>query len=356
MRILYDARSVRTPAGIYVFRGLTSAWRDDGSVARVQVAVPQGFDLSVIPAGIEPIQHDGGSWFAHVQRALPRLADRLRVDIIFAPNGAAPRDSRSVLYFQDLFHFRARIDERLPVRGWVERLSRATWRAIAAPQSLLGVAVSTEILEEVRGQVNLRSVLIPNGVDVGGHRWLGDGNFVLVMGGIGVRKDEPTAIHAWSRLPRSVRDGLSLRIIGVEPVERRRSLQALAASLGLTQDVTVEGGMSRDDFLEGIARARLAISCSRLEAFGLPVAEALAIGTPLVCTNIPSHDELLRRASAGRTYESGSAADLARHIECVLSGDIPPRMTDEPARWTWHARAREHLDAYRKARSGVAPS
>lgn len=356
MRILYDARSVRTPAGLYVFRGLTSSWRDDGSVARVHVAVPQGFDLSVIPAGVEPVQHDGGSWYAHVQRVLPRLADRLGVDIIFAPNAAAPRDPRSVLYFQDLFHFRARIVERQRLRGWVERVSRAAWRAIAAPDSLLGVAVSTEILEEVRSQVCLPSVLIPNGVDVDGHRWLGDGDFVLVMGGIGARKDEATALHAWSKLSRSARDGLSLRIVGVEPIERRRSLEALAASLGLTQDVTVDGGMSRSDFLEGIARARLAISCSRLEAFGLPVAEALAIGTPLICSNIPSHDELLRRASAGRTYESRNAGDLARHIESVLSGDIPPRMTAEPARWTWHARAREHLDAYRKARSRVAQS
>lgn len=349
MRILFDARSVRTPSGLYVFQGLATAWCENPRVAGVFAAIPDGFDLAGVPAGVEPVRHESASWLRHVGTVLPRIADRLNVDIIFSPNASPPRDRRSVLFFQDLYHFRPRVAKGDRIRGWVGRTTRASWRAVAAPSALLGVAVSTEVLHQVRRRVRVRSVLIPNGVDVHGYRWIGDRPEVVVAGGIGMRKDEGTAIRAWARLAPSARRDLHLRIIGAEPPPRRQVLEELAASLGVSETVTVMGELSRDAFLEIVARARVVMSCSRLEAFGLPVAEALALGAPLICTDIPAHRELLQRADAGWYFAPHDAVDLSRRLAKALDGEGPRRMAAPPTEWTWRVRAGEHLDAYRRA-------
>ena len=354
MRILFDARSVRTPSGLYVFQGLATAWCSNPRVSGVYAAIPDGFDCARVPDGVEPVRHESASWLRHVGVVLPKLADRVQADIIFSPNASPPRDERSVMFFQDLYHFRPRVSRKERVRGWVGRTSRASWRALAAPAALLGVAVSAEVLAHVRRRVRVRSVLIPNGVDVHDHRWVGDRSEIVVMGGIGSRKDEGIALRAWERVPASTRAGIRLHIIGVEPRSRRESLTALATSLGVGRDSTVTGQMERDEFLEIVARCRLAISCSRLEAFGLPVAEALALGAPLICSNIPAHRELLRRAGAGWHFTPHDSIELSRCIVSALEGAGPPRSTPAPDGWTWRVRANEHLDAYQSARCASA--
>jgi len=350
VRILFDARSVRTPSGLYVFQGLATAWSDNPRVSRVFAAIPEGFDVARVPRGVEPVRHGSASWLRHVGTVLPRLADRVQADIIFSPNASPPRDERSVLLFQDLFHFRPRASEGGRVRGWVGRTTRASWRAVAAPAALLGVAVSAEVLAHVRRRVRVRSVLIPNGVDVHDHRWVGDKLEVVIMGGIGSRKDEGVAIRAWARVPARTRAGFRLHVIGVEPGKRRTTLEALAAALDVAESTTVTGQLDRDAFLEIVARSRVAVSCSRLEAFGLPVAEALALGAPLICSNIPAHRELVRRAGAGSFFTPHDNIDLSRRITSALDGLAPPRMTPAPEAWTWRVRANQHLDAYQDAR------
>jgi len=351
VRILFDARSVRTPSGLYVFQGLATAWCDNPRVSRVYAAIPDGFEAARVPRGVEPVRHESASWLRHVGTVLPRIADRVQADIIFSPNASPPRDERSVLFFQDLFHFRPRVSKGERVRGWVGRTTRASWRAVAAPAALLGVAVSTEVLSHVRRRVRVRSVLIPNGVDVHDLRWVGDQPEVVIMGGIGSRKDEGVGIRAWARIPARARAGLRLHVIGVEPAMRRATLGSLAASLDVAESTTISGQVDRDAFLEIVARSRLAVSCSRLEAFGLPVAEALALGAPLICSDIPAHRELMRRAGAGAAFAPHDTVDLSRRIASALEGTGPLRMAPAPQAWTWRARANEHLDAYQAART-----
>ncbi len=350
MRILYDARSVRTPAGEYVFQGLASTWAADPRVQRVVAAIPPKFDRALIPPGVEWVEVRSRSWLGHVLTHIPRTADRHRVDVIFSPNGVGPRDRRSIVYFQDLLHFRPRLGESERLSSRTARALRAQWRTIALSESRLAVAVSQDILGEVERRTDIDTVMIPNGIDVPGLVWRGDRDAICVMGGIGARKDERTAIRAWARLSPRVRAGTTLEIVGVEPEERRSLLRQLAESLGVSASVGVHGRLQREEFLKCIAAARLAVSCSLLEGFGLPVGEALALGAPVLCSDLPAHRELLDRAAAGACFRRGDAEDLAQHIELALRGEPPHRLTSPPADWSWRARAREHIDAYLRVR------
>lgn len=344
MRLLIDARSAVTPAGRYVVRGLAGAWRDDPRVARVMAVVPPSSDRGLLPDGVEPIPSTARGWLLHLLRELPAVARRTAPDVIVAPNATSIADPRVVLYFQDLFHFRTPRGG-IATRDLVRERLRAIWRRRTAPGAGLLIAVSRDIASHVQADLAREVLVIPNGVDAGEERWTGAGDTVVVLGGIGDRKDEETAVRAWATLPLDVRRSYRLRALGVEPADRRNRLAALASSLGV-DGVHISGTVPREEFLEAIRDAPLAISCSTFEAFGLPVGEALAMGAPLLCTALPAHLELLDRAAGGRAFPLGDGEVLGREIARALGGDPPPRASVDPAAWSWRARAAEHIDAY----------
>ena len=347
MRILFDARSVRTPAGAYVFRGLTRGWLNDHRVEAVLAAVPPRFDCSWLPEGVEPICTQETGWLQYLRTELPRIADRAVAEIIFVPNGLPASDPRVAIYFQDLYHFRILAGPAMSLRGRAVELARAVWRRHAAPSCRLAIPVSTDIYHEVVRRLDIPIVMIPNGVDVGSARWAGGGEQILVMGGHGRRKGEDIALHAWALMSAGSRKRHRLELIGVEPGNRREELQRLAERLAINDSVDVGGAIPRAAYLERIGTCVLAISCSRLEAFGLPVAESIVMGAPVIASDIPSHRELIARAGAGEAVPAGNAGALAARIHVALDGMMPQRLTSAPIGWSWRDRARQHVDAYR---------
>jgi len=266
--------------------------------------------------------------------------------VLFCPNGISPRDPRAVLYFQDMFHFRIDGGATNLMRLVPRNVVRASWRRLSSDSAKLGICVSRHICEEVRKRVRLPSIVVYNGVDIGEATWSGEENCVFVLGGIGHRKDEQTAIRAWSTIPVAARRDVLLRIGGVEPASRRASLRALAATLGIGREVSVVGTLPRHMYLEEIAKARVVVSCSRMEAFSLPVAEAILMGAPVLCTTIASHLELIKETGAGASFATRDHAQLATAIGAALSGTAPPRLQVPLSGWSWDSRARQHIDAY----------
>jgi glycosyltransferase involved in cell wall biosynthesis len=348
MRILFDARSVRTPAGAYIFEGLVKGWRADPRVSAVFAGITPSSRVDGIPHGIEVVRLPQTSWLRYLTRELPALAGRCRADIIFSPNATPPRDERAVLYFQDLKHVRRDQHHRLPWRYRAGERARWAWRRITAPRCALAVCVSQDIADDVRRSLPLPVSMIPNGVDVGGVRWKGERDAVIVMGGIGPWKGEELAVRAWSTLERAARGATVLEVIGIEPFERRQSLLALGTHLGVSDSVRVRGVIGRHEFLSAVAEGRAAVSCSEFESFGLPVAEALMMGAPVICSDLPAHVELLARASAGVTFRVADSCALAHHLRRLLSGDVPPRCNVPPQGWGWNERASQHVDAFLK--------
>ncbi len=321
---------------------------NDHRVSAVLAAVPAGFNRSWLPEGVEPICMLEVSWLKHLRTELPQIADRAVADIIFVPNGLPPADPRVVIYFQDLYHFRI-LSGPASLKVRAAELARAAWRRYAAPSCLLAVPVSTDIHHEVVRRLDIPIVMIPNGVDVGNARWAGGGDRIIVMGGHGRRKGEDVGLRAWALVAAQLRKGLRLGLIGIEPNERRKELQQLAERLGIGESVNVEGSMPRAEYLERIGESVLTVSCSRMEAFGLPVAESLVMGAPVIASDISSHRELIARAGAGESFPSGDATALARKISAALDGGMPPRLATPPFGWSWRDRARQHVDAYHDA-------
>ncbi|MFN2399744.1 MAG: glycosyltransferase [Gemmatimonadaceae bacterium] len=348
MKLLIDARSARTPSGLYVLKGLASHWRNDPRVEAVTAVVRRGFDERLLLDGVETEQLPREGLLSHVTTAISRLADKHHADVIFSPNATAPPDGRVVLFFQDLYHFEMP-DERVPLRVIAGEKARGLWRTIASPRCLVAVTVSEHLARHVRTRVRLPVAVIPHGIEVNGTVWTGGGSHLLVMGGIGSRKGEDHAIRSWASVTAPERAGAHLEIIGVEPAFRRDELKELAKALGCADSVSITATVPRHHFLERIASSMVSISCTTFESFGLPVAEALVIGAPVACTDIPAHRELVARARGGEMFAPGNVAALAAVMKRVLQGAAPRVADARQPDWGWAARASQHLDAYLEA-------
>ncbi|HEX5179674.1 MAG TPA: glycosyltransferase [Gemmatimonadaceae bacterium] len=346
MRILIDARSVRTPAGSQIFRGLCRGWLHDPRVDAVIAAIPRGFTESEVPHDVEPLRVASNNWASHLLTDLPRAADRTRADIIFCPNGVGPADTRAVVYLQDMFHFVFKAASNSAARIAVQRAVRAGIRALSHPYHRVAIAVSPAIALAAESRFRVPIEIVPNGVDVSDLLWHGGGASVLVLGGIGARKDEGTALNAWAAIERP--DGIMLTLVGVEPKQRRARLRLMARDLGIGKSVVIRGMLSRGPYLKELARCVVSISCSRLEAFSLPVAEALMMNAPIVCSDIPAHLDLIARAGAGRIFPQRDSAALGAIISEALHGVLPPRTGGPVPGWDWHSRAAQQIDIFER--------
>lgn len=66
-------------------------------------------------------------------------------------------------------------------------------------------------------------------------------------------------------------------------------------------------------------QAAVAVVCSRFEVFGLTVAEAMAMGTPVVAARVGGIPEIVRDGVDGLLHRPGDAEDLANRILAMLA-------------------------------------
>lgn len=110
------------------------------------------------------------------------------------------------------------------------------------------------------------------------------------------------------RAPRTVIVGS--HDIDVEP------LRARLREHGMEERVDFRGWVSEDE-LQTLYRTAYATVCpSAYEGYGLPVAESLAQGVPVVASDIPPHTEV--GGDAVRYFRAGDAGDLTRVLGALL--------------------------------------
>jgi len=178
-------------------------------------------------------------------------------------------------------------------------------------------------------------------------------DFVLYTAGSDGRKNVERLIEAWAKLPSRVRAKWQLVLACHLPPLRRNHFEVLADALGLGDGFVCTGFVDEATLIHLNQGAGLAVMPSLDEGFGLPVAEALASGTPVIGSDRTSIPELLPAAAL---FDPTDVGAIAAAIERALTDE---RHRKDLQAWaarpprTWSDVATETLAVYD---STAAPS
>jgi glycosyltransferase involved in cell wall biosynthesis len=172
--------------------------------------------------------------------------------------------------------------------------------------------------------------------------------FVLFVSSLWPYKNCDGLLRAWA-LVRDELGGRQLAIVGAGRDEKyTASLRALAADLGIADDVVFVGGVKLEETVNFYQAADVFVYPSLNETFGLPILEAMACGCPVVTSDTSAMPETA--GGAAMLADPKEPASIARAI--IDAASSPDRLRElgrkRAAEFTWGATAAATLDVYRE--------
>jgi alpha-1,3-rhamnosyl/mannosyltransferase len=263
------------------------------------------------------------------QRTLPRIAERWRADVLLSFGSFVPLragcptvlEAGNALpftraYWDVLRREAPRVRAEEHARWLLLRASLRSARRVLVPTRAMRQDVVTRLPDlidridvAVWGVADVFHQLDARWSDPGGQTLLGVSKH-------GINKEFDVLIAALPKLPT-----VSVELTGTEDESRwsRRSAE-LAAQLDVTDRVRFIGDIPNQELVAHIRRARALIFPTWCESFGLPLAEALAMGAPAIAADIPACREV--GGDACRYYTPGDSASLTKTIGSLLDDAV----------------------------------
>ncbi|GHF09474.1 glycosyltransferase family 4 protein [Pseudolysinimonas yzui] len=250
---------------------------------------------------------------------IARQINPLNPDAVFSPlqtMGSAGRRYGLVLTLHDLIYHRHRTPPRnLP---WYIRFGwwayHLTWipqrKALNRPDEVVTVSETTKALI-AEHRLTLRPVtVVRNAADPLGDdppvRRATPGRDLVYMGSFMPYKNVDTLVKALHDLP-----GYRLHLLSKVPAAERDRLEALAP----TGTLTFHDGVTDAEYAELLETAHALVHASLDEGFGIPLVEAMSVGTPIVVSDIPIFREI--GGEAGTYADPRSPAAFAAAVRTL---------------------------------------
>lgn len=349
LRVVLDARKLRDfGIGTYV-RGLLGAAA--ASSEHELVAIVRPGDEPLLPAGVEAVACDAAGYSLAELVAVRRVLSGTGCDVFHAPHYVVPflPPRATVVTVHDLIHLKR------PEHGTLAKKLYATTmlrRALGAARVVLTVSESVRgdlaaFAPEHAGKVRA----VPNGLegrffapvpaeDVARVRRAAglDAPYVLFLGNDKIHKNLQGLLAAFARI---VQAGLPHRLVLAGGASARHGARAAAARAAGLADRLVDLGILPDsDVVPLLSGASALAMPSFLEGFGLPVLEAQAVGTPVVCSDRGGLPEAAGDAAllASPDDPDALAAALLRLLtDAELAARLSSRGRERARSFTWDA-------------------
>lgn len=283
-----------------------------------------------------------------------RQVRRLKPDIVFSPMqtmGSWGRDYRLLLTLHDLIYYENRTPPRdlpAPVR-LLWRLYHLAWwpQRLLLNRSDAVVTVSETTAELIREhRLTDRPITVVSNAsdDLGAPelpRARPEGHRLVYMGSYMPYKNVDTLVKAVAALPDH-----ELHLLSRISREERERLTRLAPEARLV----FHDGVTDAAYAELLAGATALVHASQAEGFGIPLIEAMRLGTPVVVSDIPIFREI--GGDAALYFAPGDADDLVRALGDLESDDIwqehSARSVERAAHYTWAGSAATLLELMRQ--------
>jgi glycosyltransferase involved in cell wall biosynthesis len=174
--------------------------------------------------------------------------------------------------------------------------------------------------------------------------------FFLYVGTIEPRKNVAGLVRAYARYRRDADNPLPLILAGGRGWKDREVFD-LVDQLGLGDNVRFPGFVPSEDLPLWYSAATAFVYPSRYEGFGLPVAEAMACGTPVIATTASSLPEVV--GEAGKLVPPEDEESLTSALSQIASdSDLRRRLSlagrKQAARFRWERMAAETAAVYER--------
>lgn len=271
------------------------------------------------------------------QRVLPALSARHAATHLLCPYNTAPLGDmpgiKRIVVIHDLIFLRS-FRELPPSPSAYQNLGRIyrRWvspRAARAADTIVTVSeFSRAELCERFGLPAERVRVLPNSID---NEWfvsapLSDAErqpYLFTVSGEAPSKNLVTLLRAFAQLRRDRPDlDPTLRVAGVGAAHRG-SFARLCARLGIGERVRFEAFLETDALRRLYREAWAFVLPSLHEGFGIPILEAMASGTPVVCGAVAALPEVAGQAAW--YFEPDSPRDMARVLANAI-GDGATRL------------------------------
>lgn len=252
------------------------------------------FSANVRPVILPPQARHPLLWSIWFQQSVRRFLLKNKPDLFLSPDGFLPYNTgiTSIAVIHDL-NFES--DENF-LPSTLSNYYRKHIRESACLADAV-ITVSNWSAREIIRKYNIQNHLIhvvPNGLGEQFHpldkenqqmvrnKFTAGAPFILYSGSITPRKNIPGLLEAYALF---ASDFPEFRlVIAGSPLHGYRNLPSLCKQLGIEKHVIFTGTVSDVDLAGLTASAELLALVSHYEGFGLPVIEAMACRTPVVCS------------------------------------------------------------------------
>ncbi len=274
--------------------------------------------------------------------------NRIEPDIVFSPMqtiGSRGRKYRLILTVHDLIYY----SHPTPPRNlsWfirlVWRLYHLSWwpqrRLLSHADAVVAVSETTKSLITHHSLTDKPVFVVHNASDL--HP---DGDYVpsqnersmslIYMGSFMPYKNVDTLVRAAGELP-----DFTLHLLSKIPEAEQSRLSALAPQA----KIHFHNGVTDAEYLDLLGHATALVSASRDEGFGIPVIEAMSLGTPVVISDIPIFHEVGGEAALFAAADDPSAfAEKIHTLTDPANWIIASRKSlQQSEKFTWKRSAQE---------------
>jgi alpha-1,3-rhamnosyl/mannosyltransferase len=298
------------------------------------------------------------------QLELPRILSRHKVDLLHSPHFLLPlmRPCPALATIHDVIYLACPEDMpssagRLYYRTMMNACSRMATRIITDSEYS-----KAEIIRYLRPDLAKIDVVYPavdpffqcpaNPAQIAlvRSKFGIDSDYILCVGIYKPRKNHAGLLKAFQLL---LRGEMQSQLVIAGPMGEGRSvLERLAAELGIVDQIIFTGFVHDADLRALYSHARVCVCPSLYEGFGFTVLEAMACGTPVVCSSATSLPEVAGKAAL--YFDPHKPEEMAVQLRSAFFDDaMRASLITEGhrnlLRFSWEETARQTLAVYYQA-------